>query len=493
MAILALCWGVLTWHLGSRSLWIDELNSLQIVRGGLLDVVASAAADVHPPIYFLALHVWVALAGTSDLALRWPSVAAGLVAVALMPGVARAVAERPAALPAMLLLAFAPVFVEFSRMARYYALALALGLLATRLFVRATTFDRRRDWAGYGLVGLALLYTFYPSAALLPAHWGFLRGVGQGKARSGHWGWTALLMGVGSLPWLLAVAWHQLGDVAGSTPSDFARSVPGFALGVAASTYTFSVGENLFPWRPEAWLGLAAVAALIALALRRPARLTTIRLLGLALTCVVFVALLTTYLSVGTPFLNVPVRGLFALPFFLLALGASRPSSLRDRARWVPFVALGIVWMVSNVNQFNGQQALNPIYLTPAKEAATYLRQQLEPADLVIGDGDSVVGRYFVQPDTRAQYLETSELAEVRRVLAFRQPSRVWLVTLGRDRTREGAPADQVHQLLEPDYRVEQVHPYLPIDPVYLALKNRLLQRETYAYRLVVELYAPRQ
>jgi 4-amino-4-deoxy-L-arabinose transferase-like glycosyltransferase len=492
LTILALCWGGLTWNLDARSLWVDELASLRMVQGGPGDVVGAAAADVHPPLYFLAMSAWLRWAGTSDLALRWPSIAAGLVAVALMPGLARAVVGRRTAVPATLLLALAPAFVEFSRMARYYSLALALGTLSTWFFLKGIERNRWRDWLAYGLAALALLYTFYPSGALLPAQWAFL---GRSKRRKGagaRWWLVALGVGAAFLPWLLPVTARQVGTMSAGTGVEFARNASGLALGIAAAFYTFCVGQNVFPWRAEAWFGVAALTTLLMLTLLRPTRGSALRLLGLTLACVAFLSFVTTYIAVGTPFLGVPVRGLFALPFFLLALAQSSPSTFREWGRSILLGVLGITWVLSNLNQFAGSQPLNPIYLTLAKEAAADLRRQVSSGDLVISDDDSVVGYYFLRSDPQAQHFDTSQLTEIQHALEADAPRRVWLATIGRDRTREGAASDQVRHLLDAAYRIESVERYLPIDPDYLAVKNRLLNRETYAYRLTIELYLPR-
>lgn len=44
-------------------------------------MVQSAAADVHPPLYFAALHYWIVLAGDSVLSVRFLSVIFGVLAI----------------------------------------------------------------------------------------------------------------------------------------------------------------------------------------------------------------------------------------------------------------------------------------------------------------------------------------------------------------------------------------------------------------------------
>jgi len=177
------------------------------------------------------------------------------------------------------------------------------------------------------------------------------------------------------------------------------------------------------------------------------------------------------------------------LPFFLLvaAIGLSNMSS--RRLQLALSGALLIVWCISIANYFSGQETLNPIYLTPSKEAAAFVRQAAAQDDLVISDYDSVFGYYFPAGDTTPPHLYTNDVAAIRAALTARQAARVWLITIGRDQTQRSSTADEVRQLLAAQYRLAQTFNYLPIDPSYLRLKELLLRRETYDHRLTVDLY----
>lgn len=489
LLVLLLGWGLLVLGLGQRSLWVDEFLTLEMIRGSLTDVFRAAVADIHPPLYFLGLRLWTALCGTGDLSLRLFSVFGGMVGLALMPAVARNLGGRRAALPAALLLAAAPAFVEFSRMARYYSWLLALGLLSTKLLLYALGQNKWQHWAAHSLSGLLLVYTFYPSGVLLAAHALLVLPHARSRSLVARWGASLLLVSLGALPWFLLVAGRQVAAATRVAGADLSRTLIGWLLGVAASFYTFGVGETLFPWRLEAWVGLGVVVALGWRGLSRQSgrwRWAPVGLFGLS------IALLSTIVAfgaAGTPFLNVAVRGLFALPYFLLVL-AQGICSLRSR-RWRA-VALGVllaVWGFSSYNQYTERQFLNPIYITPAKEAADFVRAKALETDLVISDYDSVFGHYFVSEATLSQHRYTDRVVEIEAVLAEARPERVWLVTIGRDQTRHSFSADEVRRGFGPAYCLEKVERYLPVDPVYLRVKDLLLGRESYRYRLTVELY----
>jgi Dolichyl-phosphate-mannose-protein mannosyltransferase len=489
LGIVLLSWGLLIWQLGQRSLWVDEFLTLQMIQGTPQEVIAAAMADLHPPLYFLALRGWTAWVGSSDFALRWFSIGIAIVGLALMSQVAQRWAGPRAAVPATLLLGTAPAFIEFGRMARYYSLLLTLSLLCTIFLLDALDHNNRKRWAAYVLTGLALLYTFYLSGTLLIAQ-GLVIVLPAHRRLSVRRGlMIALAIGVGFAPWLL-VAGRQVARVSGVLGADLARSGLGFVLGIAASFYTFSVGETLFPWRPEAWIGLGIVAVLLGMGLLKPSRRAHWQSAGLFILSIISISTVTTFVAAGTPFLNVPVRGLFALPYYLLVVTWGWIGLASKRWRVVLGSMLLAVWGISLLNNFTNRDYLNPIYITPSKEAAAFVRRNVTPGDLVISDYDSVFGHYFLPGGLPSRHKYTDQVNEIQAALQTWNPPHVWLVTIGRDQTRFNSSSETVRQRLAANYRLEHVERYLPIDPVYLKIKNLLLRRDSYEYRLTVEVYA---
>jgi len=71
--------------LGERSLWLDELTSLQVSSQPLATIAAGDAFDNHtPPLYYLLLHLWWWLVPQSEFWLRLPSLLVDLVNIALV-------------------------------------------------------------------------------------------------------------------------------------------------------------------------------------------------------------------------------------------------------------------------------------------------------------------------------------------------------------------------------------------------------------------------
>jgi len=492
LLILLASWALLIWQLSERSLWIDEFDTYQMIQGSVADTVRAARNDIHPPLYFLALHGWMRLAGPSDFALRWFSTACAIVGLPLLIVVARQWGNRRAAVPAMLLLGFSPAFIEFSRMARYYSLLLFLSLLSTALLFIALRQKQWITWIAYGLASLAILLTFYPGA-IVPVAQGLLI-IWPASRQVFFRRWLVLMLALSLvfLPWFLFATTSQVPAVSAFTTADFARSGLGFVLGLATAAYTFSVGETLFPWHPAAWLGLVAVGVLlVAGLLRKGSGHSRWQSGGLCLAGIVVISVTTTFVATGTPFINVPVRGLFALPYFLIILAAGWVSLASGKLKWLIGGLLCLAWGASLVNDFRGEQFLNPIYLTPAKEAALFVSARAAPGDLVISDYDSVFGHYYLSGPRPAAQLYTADLPDIQTTLHDQPPARIWLVTIGRDRTR-GLESNitTIHQWLDPAYYLQDTYPYVPIDPLYHRLKDWILRRTSYDYRLTIEVYA---
>lgn len=127
-------------RLGHASLWIDELFSVcwsQLDWHFLLG--EGARVETNPPTYYLLLHGWMDIFGTTEIAVRALSVLLSSVTVLVVYALGRIMMDRPTALLAGLLMAVNPVAVEFAQEARGYALSAlldGLGLLSIAGYVR---------------------------------------------------------------------------------------------------------------------------------------------------------------------------------------------------------------------------------------------------------------------------------------------------------------------------------------------------------------------
>lgn len=166
--ILLLAFALRLYQLEGQSMWSDEGLSLYRLRQPVSLILQNSIVvdgingrDTNPPLYFLLLHGWRALAGETIFALRYGGVLLALLAVPLFYRLGRLLLPYRAALLATFLLAISPFHIWQSQELRNYGLLITLNLLATyALFC----FARRRTWRWLLLWATAVLagiYTHY--------------------------------------------------------------------------------------------------------------------------------------------------------------------------------------------------------------------------------------------------------------------------------------------------------------------------------------------
>ncbi len=146
------------------SFWIDEGLSVGIADRPLGEIPDALRLDGSPPLYYLLLHVWMQVVGTSEEATRALSLTCALLAVPVAWWAARALFGTRAGWMAAVLAATNPFLTEYAQEARMYALCALLALVACGAFGKAFFTDAparaRRPWAvGLAVTLAALLYT----------------------------------------------------------------------------------------------------------------------------------------------------------------------------------------------------------------------------------------------------------------------------------------------------------------------------------------------
>jgi hypothetical protein len=150
--------------------WIDEGLSVGIASHALTDIPAVLRLDGSPPLYYLLLHVWIAVAGDSERATHTLSAIFAVLAVpaaawALLPAFGARAAVAGAALVAL-----SPFVGFYADEGRMYSLLFLLGILTAGAFLRVFVLRRRRWAPGCAVLLAALLYThawgaFFAAAA----------------------------------------------------------------------------------------------------------------------------------------------------------------------------------------------------------------------------------------------------------------------------------------------------------------------------------------
>ena len=280
------------YRLGAQSLWWDEAITLHLATSTVADLLADRAAHVHPPLYFLLLKGWVALAGPSGFSVRFFSVWFNTLLVAAVYNFGRRYLDRHTGLIAAFLTAISPLYVIYSQEARVYALLplvyLAILSLVHRLTraphsspfaIRHSPFairDSQFDWLlliGIEVVGLHLHYVVmlavaYANVLLMLRLWRCPEPVaGRRRRELTRWLVSLALVALLCLPWANAVFISReavLADVGAGDP--FVEPVPLDFFARLLWTFQWS-GLTAAPGYPPLHITTLLLASLLLIAL----------------------------------------------------------------------------------------------------------------------------------------------------------------------------------------------------------------------------------
>jgi len=141
-------------------LWLDEALTVDIARRPLSQLHHLLREDGAPPLYYVLLHFWMKVFGTSDEGVRSLS---GVLSLLTLPAGwwAARTYGRQHAWAVVVLLASAPFAIYYGTEARMYALVMLLTVLGFVALTRALNRRTPANLLGVALVTAALLYSQY--------------------------------------------------------------------------------------------------------------------------------------------------------------------------------------------------------------------------------------------------------------------------------------------------------------------------------------------
>ena len=409
--ILLLAFGLRVYHLDFQSIWTDEGRSF--LRASVpLSQVASVTPVEHMPTYFAMLHVWLGLAGNSDFALRFLSLWASVLAVALAYRLAVELGQRRTGLIAALLLATGSFQITYAQEARMYTWMLATSLAATWCFwcllnqaqrgaQTVLPGDRRSRlvFAGYVLSVAATIYLHHYGFVLPLAHTVFaLIWLGFTRDRRAflRWftaGFAVVLLYLPAVPQLLGMlgysGWQQTETPVSLLPWYFLTAytagdpMPGLWHTWLPWLYALFVLAGFYAW----WRANRLAALLVACTLALPLAAAW----ALAFSQPQFHERYTMLVTAPLMLLAANGFSLFSLAFWMRAV----------RKRWMGLMlpAAGAV-VLAGVVGTNGL-ALDHLYHDSTlqkpdyRSVASMVQEQEQPGDLIISD-DSMLDETFM-------------------------------------------------------------------------------------------------
>ena len=130
-ALLAVALCLRLWRLSTLGFDEDELATIHFAHQPLRQVLFGPGFDNHPPLYYGLMHVWLAVAGESEIALRLPSVLLSVLGVWLAFAVGRKLLNDMAGWSGAIGLALLPTYIYEAQDGRMYDLMIVIALLST--------------------------------------------------------------------------------------------------------------------------------------------------------------------------------------------------------------------------------------------------------------------------------------------------------------------------------------------------------------------------
>lgn len=205
-------------NIDNASLWIDEGFTYYTFKADFLTTIAN---DRHPPLYFMTLHWWEALAGDSILALRFWSFLPSIVSVAVIYQIGRELARyRPEnvrygvfGIPvvAALLMALMDGEHYLAQELRMYTWQVLWCSLSLWMYLRWLRLADKWSASLWVLCMLGAIYTHYFSAYVIVA-FGVHALLFLPMRRKLHAIGLLAIVGIGFLPWFFTVMRDQFFD-----------------------------------------------------------------------------------------------------------------------------------------------------------------------------------------------------------------------------------------------------------------------------------------
>ncbi len=396
LLLLLLAFALRIFLLDAQSIWWDEGISLHLAASDFGQIAADRLDNIHPPLYFFLLKVWLTLTGVTAFSARYLSVLAGWLQVALTYAVAARWFGRRTGLAAALFATVSAVSIIYAQETRVYSL-LPLAYLALLAVTRELTRPAKAPWIlwlALALISWLAIHLHYVSFFAV----GYVT-IWAAVSFSRRRRWTdlrrlvlvQLLAAAAGLPWFLPAAANRAAIAGEANAGTFVTDAVPFRF-LVEQVWTFHLtglaGALARSGIPAA-AGITALLLLLAVTMRladgRTRRATAVLLANwlLPLSSALLVWLVRSFSHPRYVVMFVP--GLWLLAAYLIAPGPRRTSAgFLERAALLLSVLLALLLLTLSLwgialYFFDPSAAKDDI-----RGAAAYLETIAEEGDLIL-------------------------------------------------------------------------------------------------------------
>jgi uncharacterized membrane protein len=237
-----------------QSLWRDEAFSVILAQYAISDIIQLTAGDFTPPLYYLILHVWIYLFGSSEIAVRLLSTCFYSLLLPYVYIFIRQIDPRKKSWLPLL----ATCLVSINPMIVYYAFEARAYMLMVLLTVMTTVYFLQTKWRWYVVCATCGLYTHPYIVFILLVHVLYMLYV-KNKTEIRTFLMCALVIIVLYIPWLFTIYFQiQRGGSMWFFPVDV-----NLIQAVLGNIYTGYEGTPHFFWQWSKVLSLAIMSAIV--------------------------------------------------------------------------------------------------------------------------------------------------------------------------------------------------------------------------------------
>jgi len=158
MALMALSAFLRSRYIGGQ-FWMDEAITTGVSLHKLSAIPGVLRHDGNPPLYYMLLHIWISLFGSSETATHSLSLLFGVLTIPIGGWAGWTLFGRRAGIMAALLFAFNAWLTAYAQETRMYELMGLLGVIATAGFVHGFVYRRRKFLFLFAATLTLMLYT----------------------------------------------------------------------------------------------------------------------------------------------------------------------------------------------------------------------------------------------------------------------------------------------------------------------------------------------
>ncbi|MCK4338244.1 MAG: glycosyltransferase family 39 protein, partial [Candidatus Aminicenantes bacterium] len=148
-------------RLGEKSLWQDEITTVQIASNSIPQIYRSLeGSHMAPPLHYIFLHLFLEI-GSSEFVVRFPSVIFFVLSILGCFLVAKVIFDKKVALLAALFFALSPLQLQYAQEARMYSMCQFFILMSLYFFIKALKTHKPKFWIAYIVMTGLSAYSHY--------------------------------------------------------------------------------------------------------------------------------------------------------------------------------------------------------------------------------------------------------------------------------------------------------------------------------------------